>query len=88
MGARSARPLFLTLLFDFLSVWDANLVLVDLDQEPPRTIQGVFYGTPFKENIVRVALTHQKIALDMKQDPGPPHVTSTLLQQGKTMSKR
>ena len=38
-----------------IPVWDANLVLVDLDQEPPRTIQGVFYGTPFKENIVRVA---------------------------------
>ena len=38
-----------------IPVWDANLVLVDLEQEPPRTIQGVFYGTPFKENIVRVA---------------------------------
>mgnify|MGYP001363085298 FL=1 len=38
-----------------IPVWDANLVLVDLDQEPPRTIQGVFFGTPFKENIVRVA---------------------------------
>ena len=38
-----------------IPVWDANLVLVDLEQEPPRTIQGVFYGTPFKENVVRVA---------------------------------
>ena len=38
-----------------IPVWDANLVLVDLEQEPPRTIQGVFYGTPFKDNIVRVA---------------------------------
>tara|TARA_B100000405_G_scaffold80005_2_gene55442 strand:- start:23322 stop:23501 length:180 start_codon:yes stop_codon:yes gene_type:complete len=40
------------------------------------------------ENIARVALTYQQFALDMKQDPGPPRVTSTLLQQGKTMSKR
>ena len=38
-----------------IPVWDANLVLVDLEQESPRTIQGVFYGTPFKDNIVRVA---------------------------------
>lgn len=38
-----------------IPVWDANLVLVDLEQEPPRTIQGVFYGTPFKDTIVRVA---------------------------------
>ena len=38
-----------------IPVWDANLVLVDLDQEAPRTIHGVFYGTPFKEDIVRVA---------------------------------
>ena len=38
-----------------IPVWDANLVLVDLEQEPPRTIHGVFYGTPFKEDIVRVA---------------------------------
>ncbi len=38
-----------------IPVWDANLVLVDLEQEPPRTIQGVFFGTPFKDNIVRVA---------------------------------
>ena len=35
--------------------WDANLVLVDAEQEPPQKIEGVFYGTPFKEDIVRIA---------------------------------
>ena len=35
--------------------WDANLILVDLDEEQPRGIHGVLYGTPFKGDIVRVA---------------------------------
>ena len=37
-----------------IPVWDANLVLVDLDQDQPFTIQGVM-GDPFKDDIVRVA---------------------------------
>ena len=35
--------------------WDGNLVLVDLEEDEPRTIHGVFYGTPFMDDIVRVA---------------------------------
>lgn len=38
-----------------IPVWDGNLVLVDLDDKEPRTIHGVFYGTPFMDDIVRVA---------------------------------
>lgn len=38
-----------------IPVWDGNLVLVDLDEREPRAIQGVFYGTPFMDDIVRVA---------------------------------
>ena len=38
-----------------IPVWDGNLVLVDLDEREPRTIQGVFYGTPFMDDIARVA---------------------------------
>ena len=38
-----------------IPVWDGNLVFVDLEEEEPRTIQGVFYGTPFMDDIVRVA---------------------------------
>ena len=48
--------------------WDANLVLVDLDERHPRSIHGVLYGTPFKDDIVRVAAfvvagDHQRKAL-------------------------
>ena len=35
--------------------WDGNLGLVDLEEDEPRTIQGVFFGTPFMDDIVRVA---------------------------------
>ena len=38
-----------------IPVWDGNLVLVDLDQDQPFTIQGVMWATPFKDDIVRVA---------------------------------
>lgn len=38
-----------------IPVWDGNLILVDLDEQEPRTIQGVFYGTPFMDDIARVA---------------------------------
>ena len=38
-----------------IPVWDANLLLVDLDEKPPRTVQGVLWATPFKDSIVRVA---------------------------------
>lgn len=38
-----------------IPVWDGNLLLVDLDQAPPFTIQGVMWATPFKDDIVRVA---------------------------------
>ena len=38
-----------------IPVWDANLLLVDLDQAPPRSVQGVMWATPFKDDIVRVA---------------------------------
>ena len=38
-----------------IPVWDGNLVFVDLEEQEPRTIQGVFYGTPFMDDIVRVA---------------------------------
>lgn len=38
-----------------IPVWDGNLILVDLEEQEPRTIQGVFYGTPFMDDIVRVA---------------------------------
>ncbi|MGA0352403.1 MAG: hypothetical protein ACO3NY_01985, partial [Poseidonia sp.] len=31
--------------------WNGNLILVDLDEREPRTIQGVFYGTPFMDDI-------------------------------------
>ena len=30
-------------------------MFVDLEEQEPRTIQGVFYGTPFMDDIVRVA---------------------------------
>ena len=38
-----------------IPVWDGNLVLVDLDDQEPRAIHGVLYGTPFMDDIVRVA---------------------------------
>ena len=38
-----------------IPVWDANLLLVDLDEAPPRVVQGVMWATPFKDDIVRVA---------------------------------
>ncbi|MAF93073.1 hypothetical protein CMO85_00235 [Candidatus Woesearchaeota archaeon] len=38
-----------------IPVWDANLLLVDLEQAPPRTVQGVMWATPFKDDIVRIA---------------------------------
>ncbi len=38
-----------------IPVWDANLLLVDLQQEPPRTVKGVMWATPFKDDIVRIA---------------------------------
>jgi len=34
--------------------WKANLILVDIDEVAPRTIHGVFWSTPFKDDIVRV----------------------------------
>ena len=38
-----------------IPVWDANLLLVDLDEALPYTVQGVLWATPFKDDIVRVA---------------------------------
>ncbi len=38
-----------------IPAWDANLVLVNLDEEPPLTVHGVMWATPFKDDIVRVA---------------------------------
>lgn len=35
--------------------WEGNLLLVDHDLAEPRPIQGVFWSTPFKDDIVRVA---------------------------------
>ena len=35
--------------------WDANLVLINLDEQPSSNIRGVLYGTPFKDDIIRVA---------------------------------
>ena len=35
--------------------WGGNLVYIDLEQPEPRTIHGVFWATPFKDGIVRVA---------------------------------
>ncbi len=35
--------------------WGGNLVLVDLEENEPRTIQGVLWATPFKDDIVRIA---------------------------------
>ena len=38
-----------------IPVWDANLLLVDMDEAAPRAVHGVIWATPFKDNIVRVA---------------------------------
>ena len=51
-----------------IPAWDANLILIDLDQPSPQPIQGVLWATPFKDTIVRVAAfviceTHQSKGL-------------------------
>jgi ribosomal protein S18 acetylase RimI-like enzyme len=35
--------------------WNANLLLVDLEQKEPRQVLGVTWAVPFKDNIVRMA---------------------------------
>ena len=35
--------------------WGGNLILVNLEENEPRTIQGVLWATPFKDDIVRIA---------------------------------
>ena len=35
--------------------WGGNLILVDLEEAEPRTIRGVLWATPFKDDIVRIA---------------------------------
>ena len=37
-----------------IPVWDANLLLVDLEQAPPRTVQGVMWATPFKLSLIHI----------------------------------
>lgn len=38
-----------------IPVWNGNLLLLDMDEPVPRTVHGVLWTTPFKEDIVRVA---------------------------------
>ena len=44
-------------------------MLVDLEEDEPRTIQGVFYGTPFMDDIVRVAARHRSGASRARLGP-------------------
>ena len=63
--------------------WDANLVLVDAEQEPPRKIEGVFFGTPFKEDIVRIAAF-----VIAKKHQGQAHGSRAWLRFNKEAWKR
>ena len=38
-----------------IPVWNGNLLLFDMDEPDPKTVQGVLWTTPFKDDIVRVA---------------------------------